>query len=63
MYTPPAFARGTQARNILESTMPELAANDRAAVEAGTPVEEFLTDEHFEEWYQDTLSKLKECCK
>lgn len=63
MYTPPAFAGGTQARSILESTMQELAAGDRAAVEAGTPVEEFLTDEHFEEWYQDTLSKLKECCK
>lgn len=62
MYTSPAFAGGTQAREILERTMPELAASDRAAVEAGAPIDDFLTDEHFEEWYQDTLSMLKECC-
>ncbi|MDE7322878.1 MAG: extracellular solute-binding protein [Lachnospiraceae bacterium] len=63
MYTSPAFVGGTQARDVLERTMPELAADDRAAVEAGMPVEDFLTDEHFEEWYNDTLSKLKECCR
>lgn len=63
MYTPPAFEGGTAARTILETTMPELAANDRAAVEAGTPVDDFLTDEHFEQWYNDTLSKLQECCQ
>lgn len=62
MYTSPAFAGGTQAREILERTMPELAASDRAAVEAGAPADDFLTDEHFEEWYQDTLTMLKECC-
>lgn len=62
MYTSPAFIGGTQAREILERTMPELAASDRAAVEAGAPLNDFLTDEHFDEWYLDTLSKLKECC-
>ena len=63
MYTPPAFEGGTQARSVLDTTMSELAVSDRAAVEAGTPVDVFLTDEHFEEWYDDTLSKLQEYCR
>lgn len=63
MYTPPAVTGGTQARSILDSTMPALALKDRAAVEKGAPVDEFLTDEHFDEWYEDTLSQLLECCR
>ena len=63
MYTPPAFTGGTQVRNILDITMPSLALQDRAAVEAGAPIDDFLTDEHFEEWYEDTLTQLKEYCR
>lgn len=63
MYTPPAFPGGTEARNVLDTTMLELAVSDRAAVEAGTPVDNFLTEEHFEEWYHDTLAKLQDCCR
>lgn len=63
MYTPPAVTGATQARNILDSSMPNLAIQDRAAVENGTAVDVFLTDEHFEEWYEDTLAQLQECCR
>lgn len=63
LYTPPAFAGGTGARAVLESTMVKLAASDRAAVEDGASIDSFLTDEHFEEWYNDTLSQLQEYCR
>lgn len=62
LYTPSAFAGLKQARSILASTMPDTAASDRAAIEAGADIEDFLTDKHFEEWYDNTLLQLKECC-
>ncbi|MDE6363678.1 MAG: extracellular solute-binding protein [Lachnospiraceae bacterium] len=63
MYTPPAFTGGTQARNVLETTMLQLALRDRAAVNGGASINEFLTDEHFELWYNNTLKQLQACCK
>ena len=63
MYTPPAFTGGTQARSVLDTTMLELALRDRAAVDGGTAIDKFLTDEHFEEWYNSTLKQLEACCK
>ena len=63
MYTPPAFTGGTQARSVLDTTMPALALKDRAAVDGGTAIDKFLTDEHFEEWYNSTLKQLEACCK
>ena len=59
MYTPSGFAEGTQARAILARTMLEAAITDRAAIEAGALIDEYLSDEHFNEWYRDTLSELK----
>ncbi len=63
MYTPPAFTGSTQARSVLDTTMLELALRDRAAVNGGTPINEFLTDEHFELWYNNTFKQLQACCK
>ena len=63
MYTPPAVTGGTQARSVLDTSMLDLAIEDRAAVDNGTPISTYLTDEHFEEWYEDTLAQLQECCK
>ncbi len=63
MYTPPAFTGSTQARSVLDTTMLELALRDRAAVNGGTPADEFLTDEHFELWYNNTFKQLQACCK
>ena len=67
MYTPKAFEGGKDARNVLEYAMSDLAVSDRATVEermaAGETMEtataDFLTDEYFQNWYQDTLSKLQ----
>ncbi|MDE7479390.1 MAG: extracellular solute-binding protein [Lachnospiraceae bacterium] len=63
MYTPDAFTGGTQARSVLDTTLPELAIQDRAAVEGGASIDDFLTDEHFDDWYEDTLAQLKEYCR
>ena len=68
MYTPTAFSKGTDARAVLENTLNDAAAPDRATVEErlaqGQTLEEataeFLTDEHFNAWYQNTLTALKE---
>lgn len=63
MYAPTGFAGGSQAKAVLEQTMPALAIADRAAIADGTAPDEFLSDRHFKEWYADTLSKLKQYCK
>lgn len=62
MYAPTGFAGGSQAKDVLERTMPALAIDDRAAINDGAPPDEFLADEHFEEWYVNTLSELKQYC-
>lgn len=67
LYTPKAFQGGTEARNVLEYAMSDLAQADRAAVEEGLARGEsleqacapFMTDAYFEAWYNDTLSRLK----
>lgn len=63
MYAPKGFEGATPARNVLNTTMTDLATGDRAAIEAGAPIEDYLTDAHFEEWYEDTLAQLREYCK
>ena len=67
LYTPRAFSGGTNARAILEYSMSDKASADRAAVKEamaqGQNFEEasaqFLSDECFEAWYQDTLASLE----
>lgn len=67
LYTTKAFAEGNRARSILESGMSGMAKKDRAEVEAkiagGMGSEEalsgYLTDERFEQWYDDTYRELK----
>ena len=66
LYTPSAFEGGASARKVLEYGLSDLAAADRETVEqriaegqsAADAEAEFLTDEYFESWYQDTCSKL-----
>ncbi|MCM1252738.1 MAG: extracellular solute-binding protein [Clostridium sp.] len=66
-YTTKAFESGTQARNILEYAMSDIAAQDRAVVAeklaAGQTLEEasaeFCTDAYFDAWYEETLQKLQ----
>lgn len=66
-YTTKAFEGGTQARNVLEYAMSDLAAQDRAIVaerlSAGQSLEEaaaeFCTDAYFDAWYEETLGRLQ----
>lgn len=59
---------GSSARKVLEYGLSDLAAADRETVEQciaeGQSVAdaeaEFLTDDHFEAWYQDICSQLKQ---
>lgn len=67
LYTTPAFESGQDARSVLEYSMSDLADADRKVVQeridAGQTMEEateeFLTGEYFEQWYEDTLTKLQ----
>ena len=68
LYTAKAFTNGVAARSILETCMSDQAAADRASVkqalEKGKTLEEavaeFVSDEHFESWYQSVLKQLNE---
>lgn len=62
MYAPAGFAGGAQAMDVLSRTMPSLAAKDRSAIEGGALPGEYLSDGHFNEWYADTLSELRQYC-
>ena len=67
LYTTKAFKGGLGARNVLQYSMSDLATADRAVVEermtGGETLEaataDFLTDEYFQNWYQDTLTQLQ----
>lgn len=66
LYTPNAFDGETSARNVLEYSMSDIAKADRAVVlerlHSGLSLEdasaEFVTDEYFDVWYNDTLDRL-----
>lgn len=67
MYTTRAFEAGTEGRSILEYSLSDRAAADRAVVvsrlEQGLGLEEsvaeFLLDDNFEAWYEETLQRLQ----
>ena len=69
LYTMPAFTGAKDARSILESCMSDRASADRRTVEerlaagqsAADAEAEFLTDGCFENWYNETLEKLRSC--
>ncbi|MDE7266779.1 MAG: extracellular solute-binding protein [Lachnospiraceae bacterium] len=66
-YTTKAFEDGTKARNILEYSMSDRAAEDRAIVverlasgqSFDDAVAEFCTDDYFDAWYAETLEQLQ----
>lgn len=70
LYITRGFEGGNAARNILNTTMTELAAADaqniKEKTEQGMSQEEalqpYLTEEHFEQWYEDTKEQLNEVC-
>ena len=68
LYTPSAFEGGASARKVLEYGLSDLATADRETVveriaagqSAADAEAEFLTDDYFENWYQDICSQLKQ---
>lgn len=71
LYTTKAFQNGTSARNILEYSMTDKATADRKTVEerlsAGQTLDEataeFVSDDCFESWYQETKAELEKLVK
>ncbi|MBU5435595.1 extracellular solute-binding protein [Pseudoflavonifractor sp. MSJ-37] len=67
LYTTRAFAGGKEARAVLEYAMSDQAEADRAVVterlaqgqSLDEAAAEFLTDAHFQSWYQDLKSRLE----
>lgn len=70
LYTSKGFSCGYEARNILNTSMIDLAMADREAVlvqmEAGIEGDEalapYLTEENFETWYQTMCRQMEEIC-
>lgn len=71
LYTPKAFEKGTDARNVLEYSMSDKAAADRKTVvkrlKKGQSLEEatkdFVSDSNFNTWYESTKAELEETVK
>lgn len=71
MYTPKAFEKGTDARNILEYSLPDKAKKDREIIleylENGVSYDEaiakFDNDANFNEWYEATKNELEALIK
>ena len=67
LYTTPAFEGGQEARSVLEYAMSDIADADRQTVQErineGQSMEEavadFISDEYFDNWYEETLTKLQ----
>ena len=67
LYTTPAFEGGQDARSVLEYAMSDIAEADRQTVQErineGQSMEEavadFISDEYFDNWYEETLIKLQ----
>ena len=66
LYTTKAFEGGTDARNILEYSLPDLANADlkqidemvKNGISRAEAVAQFTTDKHFQEWYQGLQEAL-----
>lgn len=66
LYTSKAVENGTGIRNILEFSLSDKAAEDRASIEkrmaAGVSrseaIKQYVTDKNFEQWYKETLNAL-----
>ena len=71
LYTSSAFAQGWDARQILTYSLSDRAREDRQEIEeslaSGTSYEDalapYLTDEYFENWYEETKAELEDCIK
>ena len=73
-YTPYAtqgFINGSEARNILNTSMIDKAIEDRDSLnnrisqgeDRDMLISEYTSDMNFDSWYNDTLNKLEQVCK
>lgn len=70
LYTSKGFKSGYEARNILGSSLIDLAIQDRDAVDAavatgtsrGEALAPYLTDEYFLQWYESLTQELTAVC-
>lgn len=70
LYTSSGFGKGYEARNLLNSSMIDLAIADQETVNQqianGADREEalapYLTDEYFTQWYEDLKHQMHEIC-
>ncbi len=68
LFTPHAFEKGWEVREILTYSMEDLAKADRLKVEArlnqGMSLEravaEFTTERYFDQWYEDILQEIED---
>lgn len=71
LYTTKGFEQGEAARNVLETSMLELAYKDReeilARIQAGDDKDEalkpYLTDDYFKQWFQNLEQELNNVCQ
>lgn len=70
LFTSEGFLQGEEARNVLNVTMLDKAVSDRKkvnglvekGVERTEALEEYLSDENFGAWYEETLQQLQGIC-
>lgn len=70
LYTSKGFQNGYEARNVLNTSMIELAIQDREAVDtaiaSGVPRDEalapYLTEDYFLQWYESLTQELTTVC-
>lgn len=70
-YTTKNFDNGTKARKVLDYNLSDKAANDRAEIDEkvkqgmsrSEAVKDYITDEAFDEWYNDFCEALSESVK
>jgi multiple sugar transport system substrate-binding protein len=63
MYSLSGFEGSKQSYDELDLSLLTMARNDRAEIEGGAPIEDYLTNERFEEWYEATRSMLSQYCR
>ena len=70
-YTTKNFDNGTKARKVLDYNLSDKAANDRVEIDEkvkqgmsrSEAVKDYITDEAFNEWYNDFCEALSESVK
>lgn len=63
LYTSPVFENASDVRQILEKSMLNKALADRELILAGDDIDKYLTDDNFDEWYNEVTNDINEFIK